>query len=170
MKLVVAHQETKIFVLVIFKTYCTNIIHYYIMGSILSFITENFLNWKLLLFVFIQTLATFNLPKSYWSKLFVFLYTFLIFCYLCKCPLKLYYEQGNMKFKVAIFIILLYSIYTGIVPFNYPRKKYSYVVFQYLANLVIFFAVYFFFSMYFCADSKDTHIPVTLPESVSFLN
>ena len=132
------------------------------MGSALSFVADNFLNWKIYLFVLIQTLATFKLEKSFLSKLLVFVYTFIFFSLLCNCPLRAWYESNDVKLKVSLFIIFLYSAYTGIVPFNYPRKKYSYVVFQYFANLVSFYLVYFFFELYFCRQFTGTEIG--LPE------
>jgi hypothetical protein len=122
------------------------------MGSILSFVAQYFLNWKIYLFVFLQSLATYFMPKTVWSKLFVFVYTFVFFTLLTSCPVGAWYASDNVKLKVSLFIILLYSIYTGIVPFNYPRKKYSYLLFQYIANLATFYLVYMFFELYFCKN------------------
>lgn len=131
------------------------------MGGALSFVANNFLNWKIYLFVLVQTIATFRLEKNYLSKALVFAYTFVFFSLLCNCPLKVWFETGDVKLKVSMFIIFLYAAYTGIVPFNYPRKKYSFVIFQYIANLVTFYMIYFFFDLYFCREY--TGIEIALP-------
>jgi hypothetical protein len=134
----------------IFVAYGANIIHIKCMGSVLSFVAEYFLNWKIYLFVLIQTLGTYFMDKTMLSKLIL-----LFFTILTSCPISAWYSMNDVKLKITMFIILMYSIYTGIVPFNYPRKKYSYIVFQYLANLVIFYIVFMFFELYFCRNFAD---------------
>jgi glucose-6-phosphate-specific signal transduction histidine kinase len=126
------------------------------MGSIFSFIKDNFLNWQILTFVFIQSLMTFFLKNNYKSKLLLFIYSLAGLYYLAPCALTLWYHNKDIRFTMSLFLILLYSLYNSIVPFRYPKKKYSYFVFQWVANLFIFYLLYFFFKYIFCKGYSET--------------
>jgi hypothetical protein len=126
------------------------------MSSILNFDTKNFLNWQILVFVLVQTILSFNLNKSSnLSKIIMFIYTFLIFAYIIPCPIEVWFADKNRQFYVTLFIIFIYSTYTSFGSFYYPRKKYSYIVFQFFANLFVFYLFFFFFYLFFCKNYSD---------------
>lgn len=127
------------------------------MGSGFSFFKDNFLNWQILLFVFIQSVMTFKLSNNYKSKLIMFIYSFAGLYYLAPCALTNWYHTRDIRFTMTIFLIALYSIYNSVVVFYYPKKKYSYFIFQWVANLFVFYLLYFFLKYIFCKGHSETN-------------
>lgn len=120
-------------------------------GDTLNFIGKYILNWKVLLFIFIQSIITFNMSKKWYTSLLLFLYTFIVFLYFCPCPVRSWFNSMDVRLTLTILVVFLYSTYIAFVPFYYPRKKSSYFIFQYISNLVIYYIV-FFLLFYFCKD------------------
>lgn len=120
-------------------------------GEILQFIGQYILNWKVLLFIFIQTVLTYRMSKKWYSNLLLFVYTFSVFLYFCPCPVRSWMNSMDVRLTLTLLIIFFYALYAAFVPFYYPRKKSSYFVFQYFSNLVIYYIV-FFLLFYFCKD------------------
>lgn len=129
--------------------------------SVIQFIGQNMLNWKILLFILLQTMMTYNLTSSLVSWIIIFFYTFLCFLFLfCPCPINVWYSTLDVRLTITIFIVFIYSIYTAFIPFYYPRKKSSYFVFQYFINLLIYYIIFFFFYFFFCKNYSGNQVEI----------
>lgn len=131
--------------------------------SLISFSTNNLMNWKIFIYVFIQTFLTYNLSKKWFSSVIVFLYTFLVFTFLlCPCPLNVWYKSYDIRLTTVLIVTFAYALYMAIIPFYYPRKQSSYYIFQLVTNLIAYYGVFFFFYFYFCSNYSNTNpdVPV----------
>lgn len=126
------------------------------MSNLLNFDTQNFLNWQILLFIVVQTIFSFTLNKrSNVSKLVMFVYSFAVFAYIIPCPIEVWYLNRSKELWMTLFVVFIYASYMSFGSFYYPRKKYSYIIFQFFANIFVFYIFFLFFYLFFCKNYSD---------------
>jgi|688.fasta_scaffold1073497_2 hypothetical protein len=124
-------------------------------NSFLHTFTEYFLNYKVFIFILIQSLLTLYSSKfNVFYILITFFYTIIVLYYTLPCPDILPYGFNISKgfdhdYLITLFLVFLYSIYISIIAINYYTKNkeigmvkhiiYNYTTYSILILLMMYF-------------------------------
>lgn len=124
-------------------------------NTFLTIFTEYFLNYKVFIYILIQSLLTLYSKKfNVLSIIITFIYSIVIIYYTFPCPDIIPYGFNisygfDHDYMITLFIVFLYSIYISVVAVNYYTKNreigiFKHIIYNYTTYSILILTMLYF--------------------------